>query len=102
MAIAKKKAGTKKKKPPIAAKKVIAAKKKTAPKPARKGKAAVKKAAVKKVTRRAVPKFEKVVASIKAEPSKPVIKDISYDPKVLEPKWQARWDKGQAVPVSDR
>ncbi len=93
MAIAKKKPVTKKKTARVAAKKAAAAKKRTTLKPSPKGKATVKMAAAKKGVKRAAPKFERVVAAIKAEPPQPVVKNISYNPQVMEPKWQAKWEK---------
>ena len=106
MAIAKKKTAPKKKtsvkakkaapvkvKKTIAKKKVVAAKKITVKKPSTKVKAAVKKEAPPKRQKKVTPKFERVVSAIKAEPARPLVRDISYNPRVLEPKWQARWEK---------
>ena len=106
MAIAKKKPVAKKKtsakakkaapvkvKKAVAKKKVVAPKKMVAPKPATKVKAVVKKEMKPKRQKRVTPRFERVVSEIQAEPSRPVVKDISYNPRTLEPKWQARWEK---------
>jgi len=44
--------------------------------------------------------LKRVVSEIKAEPSRPVVRDISYNPRALEPKWQARWEKDKLYRAS--
>ncbi len=95
MAIAKKKTTSKKKtavtkaKKTLKPKKVAAVKVKKVTKPATSKIKSVKKPAVKKVAPAKKVAVKKVVAKVQA----PAVKDISYNPQVIEKKWQAKWEK---------
>ena len=95
MAIAKKKTINKKKATATKAKKTLRPKKVAAVKVKKGTRPATTKAkAVKRVTPAKKAIAKKVVtkkAAVKVQA--PVVKDISYNPQVMEKKWQAKWEK---------
>ena len=87
MAIVKKKTKTKKTTATAVSRKAASVKRKTAPKGSPRAKTAIKKTAPRKGINKGGSKTEKATPAIKTASPKPAARDISYNPRVMEPKW---------------